>query len=475
MSLLMDVLKKAEAARHRAGDEPTGAAEPRLLLEPIDPEPTLQAEAGPTPAAEGMPTPPHATAYSASSASRAAAPALEPAMPRDSAVTRPTHVPPGAAEKTRPGGEAPTPHERDAVRSTFAAKDASPRQRWFWYAAGAGVLACIGIGAYVWWQLNGLATAGGLGLSASPPTVSAANLTVTTLQIPESAQTTPAPTAALPTVNNNDGQPLQPGVAADSALSPPSAALPAAVTAASPQERRVVARASEHPDTPSARTAPAIHRPRTGATGEASHTANALPGAPYLTRSMPRTSALLERGFTDLKTGHDAEAQHAYEQVLQSDAHNVDALLGLATLTARQGQSERAQSLYQRALEADPSDPTARAAVLGWRAQSDPESAESRLKTALSNQPESAALHFALGNLYAGQQRWSEAQQAYFQAYAGEPDDPNILFNLAVSLDNLRQSKLATQYYGMAQQAAGTRSASFDPEQVRRRLLELQH
>ncbi|MPN55938.1 hypothetical protein SDC9_203622 [bioreactor metagenome] len=96
------------------------------------------------------------------------------------------------------------------------------------------------------------------------------------------------------------------------------------------------------------------------------------------------------------------------------------------------------------------------------------------MKTALSEQPESAPLLFALGNLYARQARWSEAQQAYFQAYAADPENPDFIFNVAVSLDHLRKSKLAAQYYQMALTAGESRAAGFDRNQVRSRLAELQ-
>ena len=103
---------------------------------------------------------------------------------------------------------------------------------------------------------------------------------------------------------------------------------------------------------------------------------------------------------------------------------------------------------------------------------------ESRLKTALASQPDSSALHFALGNLYARQLRWSEAQQAYFLAYSGEPDNADFIFNLAVSLDHLHQNKLAAQYYRMALSAAAlnnnSQNISFDGNQVKNRVLELQ-
>jgi len=184
--------------------------------------------------------------------------------------------------------------------------------------------------------------------------------------------------------------------------------------------------------------------------------------------------ATLERAYETLQAGRLDDAHREYEQVLRRDAKNTDALLGLATIAARRGQQEQAHAYYLRALETNPNDATARAGVISTRTQGDAEFSESRLKTALSSQPDSPALLVALGNLYARQERWSEAQQIYFRVYALEPDNPDFIFNLAVSLDHLRQSKLAHQYYQMALSAAATRLGSFDRNQVQTRILELQ-
>jgi Tfp pilus assembly protein PilF len=195
---------------------------------------------------------------------------------------------------------------------------------------------------------------------------------------------------------------------------------------------------------------------------------------PRLTRAVvPPADIPLEHAYQSLQSGRDEEARRAYEHVLQSDGKNTDALLGLATLATRRGEVNRAHGYYLRALETDPTDSTARAGALSLGGQDDADT-ESRLTEALDRQPDSPSLHFALGNLYARQRRWSEAQQAYFEAYVGEPDNPDLIFNLAVSLDHLRQDRLAAQYYRMALSAADTRTAAFDPTRLRARLLELQ-
>jgi tetratricopeptide (TPR) repeat protein len=64
----------------------------------------------------------------------------------------------------------------------------------------------------------------------------------------------------------------------------------------------------------------------------------------------------------------------------------------------------------------------------------------------------------------------TEAQQSYFRAYTAEPDNPDILYNLAISLEHMRQNKLAAQYYSQAIAAAQNRPAGFDKAQAAARL-----
>jgi len=202
--------------------------------------------------------------------------------------------------------------------------------------------------------------------------------------------------------------------------------------------------------------------------------AEAAPGWLRLANSRAKIDQTLVNAYDAVHANRLDEARSAYEQVLHSDPRNVDALLGLAAIATRQGHSERAQQLHLRALEANPADVSAQAALINLRGPSDSGHAESRLKTLLAGQPDTPGLHFALGNLYARQGRWSEAQQAYFQAYALEPENADYLYNIAVSLDHLRQSKLAAQYYRMALAAAETRRGAFDENAAGKRLLELQ-
>jgi tetratricopeptide (TPR) repeat protein len=197
-------------------------------------------------------------------------------------------------------------------------------------------------------------------------------------------------------------------------------------------------------------------------------------GTIRVTRAPLKVNPALIGGFDAFNRGDLALAQSEYERAQKADPRNTDALHGLAAIAVRQGRLDQAEMLYRRITEADPHDTVAMSALINMRGQIDPGTAESRLKTLSADQPELAAPQFALGNLYARHGRWNEAQQAYFRAYNAEPDNPDIIYNLAISLEHLRQNKLAAQYYSQAIAAAQIRTAGFDKGQAAARLRSLQ-
>lgn len=193
-----------------------------------------------------------------------------------------------------------------------------------------------------------------------------------------------------------------------------------------------------------------------------------------VTKAPLKVNPALLRGYDAFNRGDLALAQLEYERAQKSDPRNTDVLHGLAAIATRQGRLDQAEWLYRQITEADPQDTVAMAALINTRGQIDPGAAESRLKTLSAAQPELAAPHFSLGNLYATHGRWNDAQQAYFRAYTAEPDNPDILYNLAISLEHLRQNKLAAQYYSQALTAAQSKPAGFDKARAAARLAVLQ-
>lgn len=148
--------------------------------------------------------------------------------------------------------------------------------------------------------------------------------------------------------------------------------------------------------------------------------------------------------------GDDAQAQQAYREVLKGDVRNTDALLGMATIAARQGRDDDALGWYRKVLEVEPRNQLAQAGMVALQQEDDPVSAETRLKNLITQHPDSASLHASLGDLYASQNQWASAQQAYFQAYHFESNNAQHVFNLAVSLDRMSKPNLALPYYKRA-------------------------
>ena len=134
----------------------------------------------------------------------------------------------------------------------------------------------------------------------------------------------------------------------------------------------------------------------------------------------------------------------------------------LAAIDTRNQNFERAEAHYLKVLELDPRDAYAQAALIGLRGGGDAQQSESRLKTLISQQPDSTALSFTLGNQYASQQRWAEAQQAFFAAFSGDPENADYAYNLAISLDHLRQPRLALEYYQRALESPENRPVGFN-------------
>jgi Flp pilus assembly protein TadD len=173
-----------------------------------------------------------------------------------------------------------------------------------------------------------------------------------------------------------------------------------------------------------------------------------------------------------LQEGRLDEARRTYEALRAVEPRNADVLLGLGLIAQRQGRTEDAAQLYLKALDVDPKNAFAQASLSSLIAHTDPVAAEGKLKGLIAQQP-SAFLFFRLGNIYATQGRWNEAQMAYFEAQRLETDSPDYAFNLAVSLEHINQPRVALDYYQRALKLSQTKTAAFDLAQLKSRIQQL--
>jgi len=297
------------------------------------------------------------------------------------------------------------------------------------------VVIALGYGAYLYFALQP-ATA------VAPPAPPAPSPSAGT-DLP-SPQPAPDPVAPPPAESGIPAQAAAP--ATPSAVAPPAATAPAARPAGDLMAPPVPRLRPQHsPDTPA-------------------------PGARTLPSFQPDAeSAALARGYAAYQHGAFDEAQRHYTQAA-AGGRNVDALLGLAAVASAQNRDADALRFYRQVLERDPRNAIAQSALLDLLGSTDNAAAESRLKTLIERSP-SPQLYQSLGNLYADQQRWNDAQTAYFEAYRGAPDNADYAFNLAVSLDQLRQYPAALTYYQKALAAGGAHR--FDRAQAEARVQQL--
>ena len=199
------------------------------------------------------------------------------------------------------------------------------------------------------------------------------------------------------------------------------------------------------------------------------------PGPGIEIRKRVRTdhvAASIERAYEAFHAGDGESAARAYQAALEQEPRNRDAHLGLAAVAARAGRWDEAAGHYARVLAFHPADTVARAALIAMDEQ-DPPRRESRLKALLWSEPRAAHLHFSLGNIYAAQSRWPEAQQSYLDAYHFDDGNADYAYNLAVSLDHLSQRESALDYYRKALALSRSGPASFDTTAVRARIRDM--
>ncbi|WP_348697674.1 tetratricopeptide repeat protein [Duganella fentianensis] len=443
----------ADAASPAAAHSPTAATNPAVASAPV---PAAMPAVEPPAATASAPT--SQTAASETAQRTQPRPAAAPHAGATHAAAQQTSAAHASAPQSAPSPAAPRSEAPESARAKARARAASaastenagidPERLRLFGLIGLLLLVVAGFGYYYWQAVMAPGAGARLPPVPMPPPGATGATPAQVISAPQRAADAPAPTedaALLPAAPRNGAQrdELERRLTqAEQQLAATQQALQAQMSAPQPQSLPPLAA----PESSEIRVARGV-------------------------RAEP-LAAQLGSAYQALNTGELAGARQQYEAVLQQDANNHDALLALASIASREQQPAKAASYYLRLLELDPRDGAAIAGMVGLR-QGDPAQNEVRLKGILANNPDAAPVHFALGNLYAQQGRWQDAQQAYFQAYSAAPTNPDYAYNLAIGLDRLNQGKLAQTYYQRALALAQDTAAAFDRNALRKRLQEL--
>lgn len=183
-----------------------------------------------------------------------------------------------------------------------------------------------------------------------------------------------------------------------------------------------------------------------------------------------KSAAIVKQAYAAYRSGDYAAAKTQYEKVIKDFPDSKDGLLGLGAIAMYEHDWNRAFAMYAHLLKVDPRNAVAKAALINLVGASGDENRESAIKLMLNDNPKSSYLYFSLGNVYASQLRWADAQQAYFDAYRYDSSNPNYALNLAIALDRMGQVETALDYYNTAIKLASGKQAEFDEAKVQARI-----
>ncbi len=184
-------------------------------------------------------------------------------------------------------------------------------------------------------------------------------------------------------------------------------------------------------------------------------------------------NVMVSQAFKAYEGGHYDAAKSIYQDVIKTEPDNRDAHLGLAAIAINEEDRESAYYHYIRLLELNPADTLALNALIGLSNSTDPVADESAIKVLIQQEGDLPYLYFSLGNLYAKQLRWADAQQAFFDAYRLDTINPDYVLNLAISLDQIGQYDTALDFYKTAIDLSQNSYARFDFTSVNNRIFAL--
>ncbi|MEQ8954988.1 MAG: hypothetical protein RL120_12730, partial [Gammaproteobacteria bacterium] len=394
------------------------------------PEPELETEPGapavPEPAEEPTAPPVLATPLPAETSNEAVLDSFEDALEDELEPPRPVPRMPVAKPRARPAPVASRPragetpprlgekHQEDRrkANAVFAAKRPWQKNRRNIQLAGGGIAAILVVGIGVYFYLN-IGGSGGVGVNIDPSLLSQDGFNQQQMSEDELLAAAPivAPASDNPTPPpaSNVAPLSEPGIAevvaveqelipAPELATPPPPDLP--VPDSGLQAQSTVPAVAQEAETQAVATAAAsgdsVTTPPEGVTEASPNLISFVRRA-----TAPALPEALQAAYLAYSRGDMAQAREQYQQTLVDAPLNRDALLGMAAIAAVENNRNEAMELYSRLLTRDPSDPVARAGLLGLLPNGSASDQERELRSLMERHPAVPTIAFALGNFYA--------------------------------------------------------------------------
>jgi tetratricopeptide (TPR) repeat protein len=181
----------------------------------------------------------------------------------------------------------------------------------------------------------------------------------------------------------------------------------------------------------------------------------------------------LDSAYQAFEVGNLGLAKSIYSEIIKSNPNQVDALLGLANIESIIGAAQNARVLYEKVLVQEQANTIAQLGLLQTYSDKVPLAKQQVLEELSSKDPNNVNILMALGQSYSEQSKWLKAQEVYFKGFSLQPTNVSVVYNLAVSLDQLGKTPVAITYYEKALSLNGNVSNRTDMSAITKRLQEL--
>jgi len=374
----------------------------------------------------------------------------------------------------------PTPVAAQTIFAATASRRSASGFKWVMIVTGLIIIAVVAMGVIVYQneaitprELPSPMVARGIEDIVPPAQtltqIQSESVTGTLIQPETTPQNVTRDTVSTPSTAGAESTPAEAPQPAPQAVSAAPAVTPAAQTGStvSAGEAAVVPAEGESTAGPVIAASPGISAPQQlPAEIEVTHELFKISKS----KGSDKNAAVIQSAYEAYQSGDYAAAKTKYDKIFKDFPESRDGLLGLGAIAMYEHDWERAFDMYSRLLTIDPGNTVARAALINLVGASGQANRESAIKLMLHDNPRSSYLYFSLGNVYASQTRWAEAQQAYFDAYRYDSSNPNYALNLAIALDRMGQSETALDYYNTALKLTSGKQTVFDEAKVQARI-----